>query len=107
MELPYTPPELLDPGAAGDILSDMYSLGAVTYALLTGRAPFVGKSPEAIREQIRNDPPERPNRLQRQIPMEMQAVVLRLLAKRPEDRHALPAELLAELQRIAAKSEEE
>ena len=52
-ELGYLSPELADPGAYVDELSDTYGLGAVVYALLTGRPPFVGDTPEEVLEQLR------------------------------------------------------
>jgi pSer/pThr/pTyr-binding forkhead associated (FHA) protein len=105
-ELPYTPPELLTPGAEPDTLCDLYSLGAVTYALMAGRPPFKGDSPEAIRAQIRDSLPERPRTTQKHIPIQFQAIVLRLLAKRPEDRYPSAAELVADLEHIAEANEE-
>jgi hypothetical protein len=106
-ELPYTPPEMLEPGATPDIHADLYSLGAITYALLTGQPPFAAKSTETLRAQIREALPEKPRHLQKHIPSDLQAIVLKLMAKRPEDRFATPAELHAGLHEFVAKHEEE
>jgi serine/threonine protein kinase len=105
-ELPYLSPEHIDPNATADDLSDLYSLGVVVYALLTGRPPFEGDAPDETLERIRTALPENPKRFQRSIPAEFQAVVLKMLAKHPEDRYPTPTALLADLQQIAAGQEE-
>lgn len=101
-EMSYLSPEHIDPNVAADDLSDLYSLGVVFYALLTGQLPSEGTSPEDTLMRIREVLPEKPKNLQRGIPDEVQAIVLRLLAKRPEERYPSPGALLADLQRLAA-----
>src|SRR5262249_10230011 len=105
-ELPYLSPEHIDPDATADDLSDLYSLGVVVYALLTGRPPFAAAAPEETLGQIRTALPEKPRHLQRSIPDAFQAIVLKLLAKRPEERYPTPAALLADLEQVAAGHEE-
>jgi len=69
-----------------DARSDIYSLGAVAYALLTGRPPFDGTSAmEVIIAHVR-DEVERPTRLRADVPADLERVILRCLAKCPEDR---------------------
>jgi serine/threonine protein kinase len=80
--------------------SDLYGLGATVYALLTGRPPFTGKSLVETVTRIRQTEPEKPTKYQMSIPPRFEGVVLKLLAKRPEDRYQSAAELLAELERI-------
>jgi serine/threonine-protein kinase len=81
--------------------SDIYGLGATVYALLTGRPPFdAGSLPETIM-QIRNAPPVNPRKFQLSIPDMFEGVVLKMLAKRPEDRYQTAASLLSELERVA------
>jgi hypothetical protein len=100
-ELPYLAPEQADPEAAVDDLADLYSLGAVVYALLTGRPPFAGTSPQEVIAQVRKGQVPRPSSFQRGIPSAFEAIVLKLLAKHPEERYATAAELLADLDSIA------
>jgi len=106
-ELPYLSPEHIDPVAAIDELSDQYSLGAVVYALLKGRPPFEGQSPEETMTQIRSALPASPKEFQSTIPDEFQAVVLRMLAKCPGERFPTFGILLAELKKIAAEHGED
>jgi serine/threonine-protein kinase len=106
-ELPYLSPEHGDPEAVLDDLSDQYGLGAVLYALLTGRPPFEGASPEEVLEKVREAPPARPKDYQPGIPDGLQAVVMRMLSKRPEERYLGPGPLLADLERIAAEHSDE
>jgi serine/threonine protein kinase len=103
-ELAYLSPEQTDPSNTWvDDLSDMYSLGVAVYAVLTGRIPFGGETPAETIRQIREDQPVRPSKLQKGVPDALQAAVLRMLAKHPEERYATPAIMLADLERIAAQ----
>jgi serine/threonine-protein kinase len=106
-ELPFLSPEQCDAKADVDDLSDQYNLGAVVYALLTGRPPFVCESPEALLEHVCKVPPDKPKSLQPEIPDQLQSVVLRMLAKHPEERYPTPEEFLADLEKIAADHQEE
>jgi serine/threonine protein kinase len=101
-ELPYMPPERLGrAGQAGDERSDLYSLGATVYHLLTGRPPFEGKTEPEVIAKIHQAEPAGPKTFQLSLPAAFERAVLRLLAKRPEDRYPTAAEVLAEFQQIA------
>jgi serine/threonine-protein kinase len=102
-ELPYLSPEHTMRGTTLDDLTDQYGLGAVVYALLVGRPPCEGGSVEEIMDRIHNVVPARPRDAQRTIPDEFQAAVLRMLAKRPEERYPGPRPLLADLEKVAAE----
>jgi hypothetical protein len=100
-ELPYQAPEQVEPDAFVDHLADMYALGAVVYTLTTGEPPFSGTSPEDVIAKIRTTPVMRPTRFQRKLPFAYEGVVLKLLAKRQEDRYQTASELLADLEVLA------
>jgi Protein kinase domain/Inner membrane component of T3SS, cytoplasmic domain len=106
-ELPYLSPEHLDPDRTVDDLSDQYCLGAVVYALMTGKPPCEGGSPAETVERVRSAMPLRPREACPGLPDAFQAVVLRTLAKPPEDRYAGPEPLIADLDAVAAKHGEE
>jgi serine/threonine-protein kinase len=73
-------------GATVDARSDVYSLGAVIYFMLTGRTVFEGRGIAEILAAHVNRLPEPPSRHAR-VPADLDAVVMRCLAKRPEDRY--------------------
>jgi eukaryotic-like serine/threonine-protein kinase len=69
-----------------DARSDIYSLGAVAYALLSGRPPFERTNPLEVLFAHAHDEVVPPSRLQAGVPADLERVILRCLAKRPEDR---------------------
>jgi serine/threonine-protein kinase len=66
--------------------SDIYSLGAVAYALVTGRPPFEGSNPMDVIIAHVHDEVVRPSQHQPDVPADLERVILRCLAKSPEDR---------------------
>lgn len=97
----YMAPERTFDESASDGRSDLYALGATLYALLTGRPPFQGRSLADTLDQVRSAPPRPPREVHLAVPDLMQSVVLKLLAKRPEDRYASTEPLLSDLGQIA------
>src|SRR5262249_54047714 len=85
----YMPPEQfsVDPSHIGPAM-DVYSLGVVFYELLTGQLPFEADHSWALLNQILNVLPPRPSSLRADLAPELEAVCLKALAKKPEDRFA-------------------
>ena len=98
----YLAPERAAGGPDVDARSDLFSLGALTYALLAGRPPFEGAGPVETLLLVREAEPARPTQYQPSIPAPFEEVVLKLLQKRPEDRYQTAAEVLADLEGFAA-----
>jgi serine/threonine-protein kinase len=69
-----------------DARSDIYSLGAVAYALLTGRPPFEGTNPMDVMMAHARDEVVPPSTHQADVPADLERIILRCLAKSPEDR---------------------
>jgi len=97
----YMSPERTRSEAEVDGRSDIYSLGATVYALLTGRPPFEADSLPEVVARIRQAEPVSPKKYQLSIPDMFEGVVLRMLAKRPGDRFQTPTDLLKDLERVA------
>ncbi|HET6574042.1 MAG TPA: FHA domain-containing serine/threonine-protein kinase [Fimbriiglobus sp.] len=83
-----------------DHRSDLFSLGAVCYALLTGRPPFRGAVPAETVVRIRTEYPPLPRESQASIPPAFEVVVMRLLAKHPSDRFHTAEDLVEALEPI-------
>ncbi|MBI4584316.1 MAG: serine/threonine protein kinase [Planctomycetes bacterium] len=81
--------------------SDLYSLGATWYHALTGRPPFDQGPPQEIARSHLEEEPLPPSRLKPEIPPPMEALLLRLLRKNPEDRPASARELVYALKTLA------
>jgi eukaryotic-like serine/threonine-protein kinase len=88
-------------GAAVDHRSDLYSLGIVLYELLTGTVPFTGDTPVEIAMKHLSKVPEPPSAKRPEIPRALDQVVLRALAKDPDDRYGSAEEFDAELAQVA------
>jgi len=98
-DVAYMAPERTRAEAEVDARSDVYGLGATVYALLTGRPPFSGTTLIEKITRIRQLEPDRPTKYQPGIPPALEAAVLKMLAKRPEDRYQSASGLVLELER--------
>lgn len=87
-------------GETVDSRSDVYSLGCVLYEMLTGEPPFVGDSPVAVAYQHVREDPTPPSQKNPALPPELDAVVLKALAKNPDNRYQTAAEMRADLVRV-------
>ena len=89
-------------GAPVTASSDLYSAAIVLYEMLTGKVPFTGDSAIEIAMKHLNDPPKPPSKIRPEIPPELDQVVLRALAKNPEDRYQTAEEFSRTSHRVEA-----
>ncbi|HEV8375081.1 MAG TPA: serine/threonine-protein kinase [Candidatus Polarisedimenticolia bacterium] len=97
----YLAPEQAS-GAPADLRSDIYSLGATLYELLTGRPPYDGPTPVSIILKHIREPLRSPRQFRSDLPLPLVTLTQRMLAKRPEDRPRDYDALLRELDRLLA-----
>ena len=83
--------------------SDMYSLGVVLYELLTGQRPFTADSMDALMKKISEQPPVPPTKLRADLPKEIDAILFRALAKKPEQRYKTWHDFSIELSTLGDK----
>ncbi|MGQ0633561.1 MAG: serine/threonine protein kinase [Planctomycetaceae bacterium] len=82
-----------------DHRTDIYSLGATFYELLTLEPVFDGETRQELLYQILHQEPRLPRQVNRAIPVELETIVLKALSKTPADRYATAAEMAADVQR--------
>jgi len=95
--LHYMPPEQLR-GEAMDARSNVFSLGAILYEMVTGRQAFSGEDVEQVRQKILNSMPVPPDMILTRIVPGLSGVIMKALCKLPEQRQGSAKELIAELE---------
>ena len=96
----YMAPEQAS-GAAVDARTDLYALGCVMYAMLTGQPPFTGDNPLTVLWQHQNQPSLAVASLRPETPADLDVLIARLLAKNPSDRPATATEVRDRLTALA------
>jgi len=87
-------------GEAADARSDIYSVGCMLYELLVGQPPFAGESMVSIVVQHIYDPPIPPSMVDREISTDVDAIILKALAKDPAERYQTASEMKGDIERV-------
>ncbi|HJL14147.1 MAG TPA: serine/threonine-protein kinase [Sandaracinaceae bacterium LLY-WYZ-13_1] len=93
----YMAPEQARGSAHVDARADLYAVGAVLYRMLTGKAPYSGDEPAQLLSSLLHEVPKRPRTHEPSIPIGLEALIQRAMARAPEDRPADALELEREL----------
>lgn len=94
----YMAPEIWENEKA-DIRSDIYALGMILYEMLTGQTPFHSDSPAAVMHGHLMRQPRSVHSVRPEVPASVNALIAKMLAKRPEDRYQTPADVLEALRK--------
>jgi len=100
----YMAPEVMRSARAADLRSDIWALGCILYELLTGVTPWQGETVTELCVRVLEETPRPIARFRDDVPEGLEAVVLRCLAKRPEDRFQTVLDLSTALASFAGKN---
>jgi serine/threonine protein kinase len=95
----YMAPEQGRDAAHVDARADIYSLGCTLYVLVTGRPPFSGKTTLEVLSKHATAPLVPPEAIVKRVPKELSAIVLKMMAKKPEERYADMGAVIADLEK--------
>ncbi|WP_437819058.1 protein kinase domain-containing protein [Sorangium sp. So ce1078] len=95
----FSPEQVM--GGALDRRSDLFSMGVLLYLLVTGHTPFRGKGPLEAMQQIANRNPQPPREIMPEVHPELDRLIMRALAKNPNERYQTAAELRRDLEQVA------
>ena len=94
----FMAPEQATGSSTVDGRADVYSLGCTLYTLVTGRPPFAGKSAPEVMSKHLNDPVVPPEAIVKRVPGALSAILLKMLAKDPDERYQSMDEVIAALE---------
>ncbi|QEL13233.1 protein kinase domain-containing protein [Limnoglobus roseus] len=94
----YMPPEQAMNSAGVDHRADIYSLGCSLYVMLTGKPPFDGKTALEVITRHQTDPVVPPDVIVKRVPKALSGILVKMLAKRPDDRYQTMDEVIAALE---------
>lgn len=95
----YMSPEQASGSSDSNPASDIYSLGAILYALLTGQPPHAGTSPVEILRSLSQDEPAFPRQIRRDVPPDLENICLKAMQPEPAARYSTAREMALDLER--------
>ena len=100
----YMAPEQGRNAATVDHRADIYSLGCTLYVMLTGRPPFQGKSALEVMTKHLTEPVMAPDVIAKRVPKNLSGIILKMLAKKPEDRYPDLSAVIADMEKFLGVS---